>query len=114
MKILYFVIVMCMIMSIGCKKNYNHKPGGPYYFKWNVSYKGFYPTGEITKDEVKILIEDGYAYTIAFFNNDGKPEIMKKYHKGEMVKKIELYYKDKKLSKVIIIDKEGNKTINNY
>ena len=64
---LYFVIVMCMIVLIGCKNNYNHKQGGPYYFKWSVSYKGFYPTSEVTKDEVKKLIEDGYAYTIACF-----------------------------------------------
>ena len=63
-------IIISIILIAGCKiNNYHHEPGGPYFFKYHVTYQGFRPNGEISKEQAKELENQGYAYYIAYFNH---------------------------------------------
>jgi|LGVE01.1.fsa_nt_gb uncharacterized protein YxeA len=104
------IILIILILLSGCNiGNYYHQPGGPYYFKSGITYQGIRPNREITKEEAKKLEENGYAYTIAYFNDYGKPTIVEKYFEGKIITRFELIYKNGKLYKQITTDENGNK-----
>lgn len=74
------IIVMMIAVAAGCVST--HQPGGPYYFKWGLDYRGYRPTGEITKSEASEISAEGYAYYITYFGTDGKPDRMFKVYQG--------------------------------
>ena len=71
---------MSIVIVCGCAST--HQSGGPYYFKWGLDYRGYRPTGEITKPEAVEIAADGYAYYITYFSPDGKPDRMFKVYQG--------------------------------
>lgn len=121
MKRLLLVFILIPALFIGCDTKYWHQQGGPYYFKSHVTYQGFYPTGEITKKEALDLSKQGYAYTVAYFNDKGQPTYMEKRYspvaeghlKGK-VEKFQLFYENEKLSKMIYTDINGQQKISLY
>lgn len=108
-KIAIIISSVVLISILGCKiDNYYHKPGGPYYFKSGITYQGMRPSGEITQAEAKELEKNKYAFYIAYFNSEGKPTIIEKYHEGKLINKYELFYENNKHIKTIITDENGN------
>jgi len=72
-----------MVILSGCDlTGHSHQPGVPYYFESGVTYQGFRPTGEITEPEANKLASSGYAYYIAYFNQEGKPTKIFKVYEG--------------------------------
>ena len=72
------ILAFIFITFLGCKR---YSPGVEYYFKSGVTYQGYRPTGEISKSEAEQLAQKGYAYYIAYFNEEGKPiKIFKVYN----------------------------------
>ena len=92
----------------GCNEEFRYHPGGPYYYTSDIAnYQLFRPNGEITKDRAAQLSKEGYAYYIAFFNNDGQPTLIEKRYQGKIDRKSELFYKNEKLLKSVITNSEG-------
>ena len=92
--ILFF---MSLSLYLGCSSappKYSHKPGVPYYFASTVTKQGIHPHGEMTKAEAEEGANQGYAYSIAYFNSSGKPNRHPKVYKGKTVWDQEITYDD--------------------
>tara|TARA_R110002096_G_scaffold54937_4_gene141488 strand:+ start:460 stop:735 length:276 start_codon:yes stop_codon:yes gene_type:complete len=79
---------------------YSHAPGGPYYFKTGLTYHGYLPSREVTKEEADELAKQDYAYYVAYFDSSGKPNRVLKYHRGK-----------KQLDREIKYDADGNQIL---
>lgn len=79
------VVALVILLSLsGCASSkLSHEPGGPYYFKSGVTYKGYRPTGEITKAEADSLADKGNAYYMAHFGPEGNPAKILKVYRGQ-------------------------------
>lgn len=112
---LSLLIILMTFSLFGCKEEYRYHPGGPYYYSSDIAnYQLFRPNGEITKDKAEQLSKDGYAYYIAYFNNDEQPSLIERYYRGKNDRKCELFYKNGKLFKSIITNSDGIETVAYY
>jgi len=71
---------------------HQYPSGGPYYFESAITYRGYQPTGAITKEEADKLAEEGYAYSIAYFNSSRKPIRILKVYQGKTQWDVDIDY----------------------
>ena len=110
-----FTIILVVALVSGCKiSQYSHKPGGPYYFKWGVTYQGYRPHGEVSKSEADALAKEGYAYCVAHFDKSGQPTNIVKIYKGGVHSSTQLEYENGILIRVTNTDSDGNSKSRNY
>jgi hypothetical protein len=88
-----FTPILVAVFLWGCSTpDYSHEAGGPYYFNSGITYRGYRPTGELTKSEADELAKQGHAFYIAYFNSDGKPTRILKVYEGKTVLDQEIKY----------------------
>ncbi len=107
--------MLTVIILFGCKEEYRYHPGGPYYYTSDIAnYQPFRPNGEITKEKAEQLSKDGYAYHIAYFNDEGQPTLIEKHYRGKIDRKSELFYENGKLFKSVTTNPEGAEKVTYY
>jgi len=107
-------VILVVVLASSCKvSQYNHKPGGPYYFKWGVTYQGYRPHGEVTKSEADALAKEGLAYCVAHFDKSGQPTHIVKIYKGGVHSSTQLEYENGTLTRVTNTDSDGNSKTHN-
>jgi hypothetical protein len=105
------IVIFSLLLTLwSCKSNKTYHPGGPYYYKYSIAnYTPLRPNGEITKIEADQLARDGYAYYIAYFNDNGRLTQIQKLFNSKVQRTVKLSYRDGILYKSVTIDQEGKK-----
>ena len=105
------IIATCVLVC-GCKSQRAYHPGGPYYYKSWVSYElPHSPVGELTLQETRALEEDGRAYYVAFFNDDGRIKSFEKRIDDKTVWKTVYRYKKGKLEQSETVRANGSRSV---
>ena len=101
------LVTICMAANCSTAPPKYH-PGGPYYYKSWASYLLPYrPVDEVTKSEAEELERQGYAYYIAFFNEQGLIKSFEKRYQGKMELKATFFYENGLLIKEESLDANG-------
>lgn len=107
---------MLFTLSFVCSCNSSGQPkyhsGGPYFYKSWASYVLPYrPTEEISETEAKDLERQGYAFYIAYFNDDGYIKSFEKRYQGKQEFKTTYFYEKGILKKEESIQDGKSRTI---
>ena len=115
-----FIYLLAVVTTIGVAASCSasqpkYHPGGPYYYKsWASYYLPYRPVEEISKQGAEELDRQGYAYYIAFFNEQGLIKSFEKRFKENMEFKVTYDYDNGVLKKEEAIDMNGKVKITSY
>lgn len=103
------LLISLSVLSAGCRESPpEYRPGGPYYYKSWINYHlPYQPAGEISLSEAQALERKGYAYCIAFFDEQGRILSFEKTYQSAVEFKVTYFYVDGVLRREGVIDSNG-------
>jgi hypothetical protein len=103
-------------MAASCSANQpKYHAGGPYYYKsWASYFLPYRPVDEISRPDAEGLERQGFAYYIAFFDEQGLIKSFEKRYQGKMEFKVTYYYENGILKKEESLDANGKVKITLY
>ena len=108
------VVLACILSA--CMHTYTHEPGGPYYFGTFVTnfQEPLTPRGELTEAAAQAHTASGAAIYLVWFNAQGRPARVEKYHRGARLMQVNYTYQNGKLSEAREVDDSGKLTVRTY